>query len=179
MTAQKNMDSELVEKIPMGILSAGKNNAGKVISRVGNFYKYAWYTALGSALTLEENVSEFSKKMASKGEKVELKAKSKITKKFDVRKTKLTSASEDIKSKAQGKMDDVEQIFDKGVNKSLHFIGVPSRKDMDQMTMLMKDMADSINELSSQLQEKKSTTTTASSRAKKTTSKSDSQSSAA
>ncbi|WP_439134384.1 phasin family protein [Pseudomaricurvus sp.] len=175
MTAQKNMDSELSEKLPMGVLTTGKANAGKVISRVGNFYKYAWYTALGSALTLEESVSGFGKKMAEKGEKVELKAKTKITKKFDVRKTKITSASEDIKSKAQGKMDDVEHIIDKGVNKSLHFIGVPSRKDMDQMTMLMKDMADSITELSTQLQEKKTTT----SRAKKTTTKSDSQSSAA
>ncbi|MBU3068429.1 phasin family protein [Aestuariicella sp. G3-2] len=174
MTAQKNMDSELTEKIPMGLLTTGKANAGKVISRVGNFYKYAWYTALGSALTLEENVSEFGKKMAAKGEKVELKAKTKITKKFDVRKTKITSAGEDIKSKAQEKIEDVEQIIDKGVNKSLHFIGVPSRKDMDQMTMLMKDMADSITELSSQLQEKKTTT-----RAKKTTTKSDSQTSAA
>ncbi|GAB3112863.1 phasin family protein [Aestuariicella hydrocarbonica] len=175
MSELKTMDSEKVMDVPMGILSAGKSSAGKVLSGVGSFYKYAWYTALGSALTLEENVAEFSKKMAAKGEKVELKAKTKITQKFDFPKAKLTSASEDIKSKAHEKMEDVEQIIDKGVNRSLHFIGVPSRKDMDQMTMLMKDMADSITELSTQLQEKKATSA---SRAKKST-KADSQSSVA
>ncbi len=175
MSELKNADSELPVP-PAGLFSSGKAKAGKVISGVGMFYKYAWYTCLGTAMTVEENVVEFGKKMADKGESVEASAIKKITSKFDTRKTKLISVTDDFKSKAQEKVDDVEEILDKGVNKSLHFIGVPSRKDMDQMTSLMKDMAESITELSSQLQEKK---TSAASRAKKTTTKSDSQTSAA
>lgn len=158
MIGQNTMDSvaEDVKKYPFGLLSTGKESAVKVISTVGTFYKTAWYTALGSAVTLEENISDFRKKMTAKGQRVDLKEKSVLVRRLNHRKMKLVSVGEDIKSKAQDKIEDVEEILDRGVNRSLHFIGVPSRKDLDQMTLLMKDMADSISELSCQLQDRKS-----------------------
>ncbi|MYM63628.1 phasin family protein [Pseudomaricurvus sp. HS19] len=162
------------------------------ITKVGGAYKYAWFTCLGTAMTMEEKLTglgkdvegklvDFSKKMADKGAKAKMASPSAmLVKKLDAPKakleSKLESAKAEIKTKAQTKITDVEEVFDKGVNKSLHFIGVPSRKDMDQMTMLMKDMAESIAELSTQLADQKPAKSTA----KKTTAKSaDSQTSAA
>ena len=162
------------------------------ITKVGGMYKYAWFTCLGTALTMEEKFTDFSKdvegklvdfgkKMADKGSKAKMASpsamlvkkldapKAKLVAKLDAPKAKLESAKAEIKTKAQTKITDVEEVFDKSVNKSLHFIGVPSRKDMDQMTMLMKDMAESIAELSTQLADQKTTKTTTT---KKTTSKS-------
>ncbi|MGH1374200.1 MAG: phasin family protein [Cellvibrionaceae bacterium] len=126
----------------------------KVISGVGSAYKFAWYTCLGTALTVEETVTDFSKKMAVKGAGVDLKP-SLITKRFEAPKAKIDHARAEFKSKAQEKIVGVEHALDEGVNRSLHFIGVPSRKDMNQMTSLMQDMAESITELSSQLQNQK------------------------
>mgnify|MGYP003683631627 CR=1 FL=1 len=137
----------------------------KAISGVGSAYKFAWYSCLGTAVTVEERLVDFSKKMAVKGASVDIKP-SIISRTFDAPKAKITHASSELKYKAQEKITDVEQALDEGVNRSLHFIGVPSRKDMDQMTCLMKDMADSITELSSQLQSQK-TVSASSSRAKK------------
>ncbi|NIB39647.1 phasin family protein [Pseudomaricurvus alkylphenolicus] len=132
----------------------------QLVGQVGNAYKFAWHTCLGAAVTAEEKITEFAREMAEKGAKVEFNPPRRILE----RREKLTSASEDIKHKAQERIEDVEHMIDEGVNRSLHFMGVPSRKDMDEMTSLMKDMADSITELSSQLQAQKSTA----SRAKKT-----------
>lgn len=145
----------------------------KVISGVGSAYKFAWYTCIGTALMVEEKVVDFSKKMAAKGAETDLKT-TLISSRLDAPKAKLNKAKAELKLKAQEKVADVEHALDEGVNRSLHFVGVPSRKDMDQMTSLMKDMADSITELSSQLQEKKAP---AASRTKKT--KTESQTSAA
>jgi len=147
----------------------------RVISGVGSVYKFAWNTCLGTAVTVEEKVVDFGKKMAVKGASVEIKS-SIISRRLDVPKAKISHASAELKYKAQEKIINVEHALDKGVNRSLHFMGVPSRKDMDQMTSLMKDMADSITELSSQLQEQKVAPVVAS-RSKK--SKSDGQASVA
>ncbi|MAZ89016.1 MAG: hypothetical protein CL693_15420 [Cellvibrionaceae bacterium] len=136
----------------------------KVISGVGSAYKFAWYTCLGTALTVEETVTDFSKKMAVKGAGVDLKP-TLLTKRFEAPKAKIDHARAEFKSKAQEKIVGVEHALDEGVNRSLHFIGVPSRKDMNQMTSLMQDMAESITELSTQLQSQKSAPA---SRAKKT-----------
>ncbi len=178
---------ELLETAETKAKKLSKKVTG-AITKVGGVYKYAWFTCLGTAMTMEEKLTGFSKdmegklvdfgkKMADKGAKTKIASPSAmLVKKLDAPKAKLESAKAEIKTKAQTKITDVEEVFDKGVNKSLHFIGVPSRKDMDQMTMLMKDMAESIAELSTQLADQKPAKTTA----KKTTAKSaDSQTSAA
>ncbi len=172
MTEQKVIENEMaeLENTAKSTFYKGKQKAGKVISGVGKVYKYAWYTCLGSALTVEENLLSVGKKMAAKGEKVSSKNRKKIISTLDLRKNKVIHAREDIKVRAHEKMEGVENIIDKGVNRSLHFIGVPSRNDMDQMTSLMKDMADSITELTSQLQEntkKSASTSSGASRAAK------------
>lgn len=163
----ESVEVEAVVKRPSRVL--------KVITGVGEAYKFAWYTCLGTAVTVEEKVAVFGKKMADKGSQIDLKSQFGISSKLEAPKAKLTTAREELKTKAHETIVDVEQALDKGVNRSLHFIGVPSRKDMDQMTSLMKDMADSITELSSQLQDQKSVP--AASRAKKP--KTDSQTTAA
>jgi Poly(hydroxyalcanoate) granule associated protein (phasin) len=124
------------------------------IKGVGTVYKFTWYTCLGTVITAEEKVTDFGKKMAARGATVDVKP-SVISKRLDTPKAKISHASAELKFKAQEKITGVEQALDEGVNRSLHFMGVPSRKDMDQMTSLIKDMADSISELSSQLQDKK------------------------
>ncbi len=151
--------SEVVDKVEEKVPS----RVSKVISGVGGAYKFAWYTWLGTAVTAEEKlkslgkgVASSSKKMAAKGRGVKITApKTAIMKQLDAPKAKLTTMKADLTTKAQGRISHVEDALDKGVNKSLHFVGVPSRKDMDQMTSLMKDMADSITELSEKLQESK------------------------
>ncbi|BFM14705.1 hypothetical protein R50073_08880 [Maricurvus nonylphenolicus] len=147
-----------------------ESRIGKLMSGVSNVSKFAWHTCLGTAVTLEEKVVSLGYEMAQKGSEFEKQAKDKI----GSRKTRLTSTSAELKAKAKEKIVDVEHVIDNGVNKSLHMIGVPSRKDMSQLTNLMQDMADSISELATQIEAQK----TAGARSKKTT-KSASQSSVA
>jgi len=161
LSAEDAMDMESESSIPV---EKKPSRIVKVISGVGSAYKFAWYACLGAALTVEESVTDFSKKMAVKGAGVDLKP-ALITKRFEAPKAKIDHARAEFKSKAQEKIVGVEHALDEGVNRSLHFIGVPSRKDMNQMTSLMQDMAESITELSTQLQNQKSTPV---SRAKKT-----------
>jgi hypothetical protein len=147
-----------------------QSRVGKLMSGVSNLSKFAWHTCLGTAVSLEEKVVSFSYEMAQKGSDFEKQTKEKL----GSRKTRLSSTSAELKAKAKEKIVDVEHVIDNGVNKSLHMIGVPSRKDMNQLTNLMQDMADSISDLATQIEAQK----TAGTRTKKAT-KSASQSSAA
>jgi len=149
---------------------ARESRIGKIIAGVNGASKFTWHTCLGSALVLEEKVVSLTHKMAQKGSEFEKQTKGKL----DGRKTRLSSAGYKLKAKAQEKIVDVEKVIDNGVNRSLHMMGVPNRREMSQLTHLMQDMADSISDLASQMESKKST----GSRGKKTA-KSASQSSVA
>ncbi len=163
--SQKEIEDEI------GLEDSGDNPEArpsrvlKVVHGVGSAYKFAWYTCLGTALTLEETVTGFSKKMAAKGSGHDF-SPAMLTRRFEAPKAKIDHARAEFRSKAQKKIVGVEHALDEGVNRSLHFIGVPSRKDMNQMTSLMQDMAESITELSSQLQAQKSAPTSRSKKSK-------------
>jgi len=139
---------------------------GKIIAGVNVASRFTWHTCLGSALALEEKVVSLTHQMAQKGSEFEIQTKG--------NKNRLSNAGHKLKAKAQEKIVDVEKVIDNGVNRSLHMMGVPNRREMSQLTHLMQDMADSISDLASQMESKKST----SNRGKKTV-KSASQSSVA
>ena len=142
-----------------------KLKAAKSLSTLAISSKFAWHTALGTAAMAEKGVVSFSKSLATKGSalatkgtvfaktmaikgsEIEAKAKAEMTEKYSKAKTSTGKTKEKITIISKAKIDDVEKLISKGLNKSLHVVGVPTRSDMDKLALLMGDMSKTIEEL--------------------------------
>ncbi len=132
--------------------------AAKSLSKITISSKFAWHAWLGTAALAEKSVvslsksmatkgTVFAKAMASKGSEIEAKAKTEMADKV----AKAKSSSEKTKTKisvlSKAKIENVEKMISKGLDKSLHAVGVPTRGDMDKLALLMSDMSKTIEEL--------------------------------
>lgn len=144
--ATTETDPSLTGSIAKGF-EQSKMFATKSLFTLSKSSKFVWHTALGSAATAEENLVSFSKAMATKGAEVESKAKSQLSSKFGSVKDKAEKRKESLSALSKDKIASVEKILNKGVNKSLHAVGVPTKTDMDKLAGLMGEMSKSIEEL--------------------------------
>ncbi len=143
MTAlnSNNAADEPESNVQQFAAAANAKNKSKIAGaaiKVGMVYRFAWRTCLGAAISAEQAAVGWAKNMAEKGAEFETKAKSGAQEKLQ---------NSPIRNKAQEKIADLETMIDKGVNRSLNFIGVPTKKDINTLTHLIQDMADAINEL--------------------------------
>lgn len=56
-----------------------------------------------------------------------------------------------VRAKAVDRIHDLEKRLDSGVNNTLHFIGVPSRKDFEQLESMVNELTHSFGDLTAQL----------------------------
>jgi hypothetical protein len=135
-----------------------KLKAAKSLTTLSKSSKFVWHAWLGSAATAEKSVVDFAKSMtmkgtvftktmATKGIEIEAKAKAELTEKLSKAKSKSMLTREKISGISKAKIDDVEKMISKGLNKSLHVVGVPTRGDVDKLALLMSDMSSTIEEL--------------------------------
>ncbi len=128
-------------------LEKSKLLAAKSLFTAKKSSAFMWHAWLGSAATAEENVVSLAKAMAVKGMEVESKAKAEMSEKVGKVKSTSTKTKAKLTGISKEKMDTVEKYINKGLNKSLHAVGVPTRGDMDKLALLMTDMSKSIEEL--------------------------------
>lgn len=120
-----------------------KNIAAKSLSTVANSYRFMWRAWLGTAVTSQEAATSFAKNMAKKGEETEEKAKGKLNETVG----EVRSSSRKLRDNALARIDALEERVGRGMSRSLHFMGVPTRGDVDRLALLMADMSESIEEL--------------------------------
>lgn len=135
-------------------IQKSKLYAAKSLFTVKKSTKFAWHAWLGTAATAEENVVSLAKTMAAKGSamaakgsEIETKAVTGVNEQVDKVKSKSTETKAKLTGLSKGKIDSVEKYISKGLNKSLHAVGVPTRGDMDKLALLMNEMSKSIEEL--------------------------------
>ena len=105
--------------------------------------RFSWHTWLGAAIKAEELAVNTGKSFAQRGADFEKQAKKKINRQFD----KANKSTEGLRKRARKRMADIESMVERGTDRSLHFLRVPTRGDVDQLTSLIQELADSVNEL--------------------------------
>lgn len=120
-----------------------RNIAAKSLSAVASSYRFMWRAWLGTAVTSQEAATTFARNMAKKGEETEEKAKDKLSETVG----EVRSSSRKLRDNALSRIDALEDRVGRGMSRSLHFIGVPTRGDVDKLALLMADMSESIEEL--------------------------------
>lgn len=153
-TAKSNVESieaKLKESKIVGKVS-------KSMTMATGMAKFGWHAWLGAVLTLEEKAvaaaTDLSKKgtslageLAKKGLEFEDKKIGEIKTKMAKTKEQVSEKTTGVRAKANTSINGVETMIDKSVNRSLHMLGVPTKRDVRELTALMKDMSDAINEL--------------------------------
>ncbi|GAB1263146.1 phasin family protein [Aurantivibrio plasticivorans] len=160
-SAAKKTDSEKsnVESIESKLKESKlASKVTKSVSMASSMAKFGWHAWLGAVLTLEEKAvataSDLSKKgtslageLAKKGLEFEDKKVGELKSKMAKTKDQVSEKTVGVREKANTKITGVETMIDKSVNRSLHLLGVPTKRDVRELTSLMKDMSDAINEL--------------------------------
>lgn len=146
MTTQSSSTESAVDNVKHIAGEAAEKQkaiAAKAMVTLSESTKFVWRAWLGTAVTIEQRITKAAVDMAKRGQEFESKAKVEAVK----RKDQAKESTAKMKQKAEARIDDVEQIIDRGVSRSLNFLGVPTRQDMNRLTLMVQDVAESINEL--------------------------------
>ncbi|MBF7142141.1 MULTISPECIES: phasin family protein [Pseudomonas] len=113
---------------------AGKKKTEKeAASRVGGIEKSSrqiWLAGLGAYARASADGSKLFDELLKEGEQVEKQVRTQASKPADKAKASTRSKVEDLKEKALGKWEALEEAFDKRLDSAISRLGVPSRHEV-------------------------------------------------
>lgn len=138
--------------------NAAKKVADQIEENAANFTadvkKYAhqiWLAGLGAYAKAGKEGAEYFKTLVSEGEEVEKQGKELINTQIEAASSKVESFKEKVQEKVQektgGRFAKVEEVFDERVAAALGRMGIPSKKDVDQLSAKLDDLTAAIKSL--------------------------------
>lgn len=103
------------------------------ITEIEKYSRQIWLAGLGAFSKVSEDGNSLFDGLVKDGEKAEKQAKTGVTKQVEAVKTSVDSAKskvEEVKDKAVGKWNELEEAFDKRLNSAISRLGVPSRNEV-------------------------------------------------
>lgn len=102
-----------------------------------------WLAGLGAYNKAEEDTGKFFEKLVREGEEIESKTRSTVKKQIQV----VEERVEDVKSKASGTLGKLESVFDERVSRALNRLGIPARRDLDDLMAKVEELEKEIDKL--------------------------------
>ncbi len=102
-----------------------------------------WLAGLGAYNKAEEDTGKFFEKLVKEGEEIENKTRSTVKKQIQA----VEDTVEDVKTKASGTLGKLESVFDERVSRALGRLGIPSKKDIDDLTQKVENLEKEIDAL--------------------------------
>ena len=133
-----------------------------LFSRTRHASKTLYRASIGMIITAEQKLGKWFHRQVEKGEHyqqhVEKKHAASKSSTASKSATKSTTAPKpkSIKLKATDKIHDIEHSLEKGRSNTLHWIGVPSRNDMDTLQQQVAQLTKQMTALSKQLKKSES-----------------------
>lgn len=112
-------------------------------SALGNGTRFVWRAWLGTVVSAEELLVDLGKELASKGETFEANTKSELSER--ARRARLAAAKLSKK-----RIAGIETNFGGAFHRPLHWLGLPSRRDVTELQAMAEEMLVAVNELSQQ-----------------------------
>lgn len=120
------------------------------ISEIEKYSRQIWLAGLGAFSKVGKDGTSLFDGLVKDGEKAEKQAKSGVTKQVDAVRTSVDSAKskvEEVKDKAVGKWNELEEAFDKRLNSAISRLGVPSRNEVKALHAKVESLARQIEKL--------------------------------
>ena len=113
----------------------------QIAARVRESASQIWLAGLGAFATAQREGLKVFENLVAEGEKLQEKAKLETDERI-----------EDMRGKATGAWDKLEQVFEERVARALHALSVPTRKDIDQLSKRVAELSVIAKKLSGELE---------------------------
>ncbi len=107
-----------------------------------------WLAGLGAFSKAQSEGGKVFKALVKQGSELQRKTQSAAEEKLSEASVRMTSMANEISSKASGQWDKLENIFEDRVAKALNKLGVPSAKDISELTARIDELNRTVQKLS-------------------------------
>lgn len=127
--------------------SAGKNPGSHLSGTVKESAQQIWLAGLGAFAKAQEEGGKVFEALVKEGLSIQRKTHSVAEEKITEATSRMTSMATDIRSRASGQWDKLENIFEDRVARALNKLGVPSAKDVDALIDRIDKLTASVQKL--------------------------------
>jgi poly(hydroxyalkanoate) granule-associated protein len=108
-----------------------------------DYARQVWLAGLGAFAKAEQEGSKFFEMLVKRGEKVEHQARKRAEQKVEEIKDRV----EEMRGRANGNWNKLEQVFQDRVARALNRLGVPSHDDVEELARQVEELNNSLEEL--------------------------------
>lgn len=130
-----------------------EENTASVTADMKNYAHQIWLAGLGAYAKAGKEGADYFKKLVSEGEAVEKQGKELVSSQVESATSRVNSKVESIRERFQTRtgssLSKVEEVFDERVASALGRMGIPSKKDVDQLSAKLDDLTAAIKSMQS------------------------------
>lgn len=130
-----------------------EENTASVTGDMKNYAHQIWLAGLGAYAKAGKEGADYFKKLVSEGEAVEKQGKELVSSQVESATSRVNNKVESIRERFQTRtgtsLNKVEQVFDERVATALSRMGIPSKKDVDQLSAKLDDLTAAIKSMES------------------------------
>ncbi|WP_373184376.1 phasin family protein [Halopseudomonas sp.] len=130
-----------------------EENTASVTGDMKNYAHQIWLAGLGAYAKAGKEGADYFKKLVNEGEAVEKQGKELVSSQIESAtsrvNTKVESLRERFQTRTGSSLNKVEEVFDERVASALGRMGIPSKKDVDQLSAKLDDLTAAIKSMES------------------------------
>lgn len=118
-----------------------KETTKGVLAEVKQYTRKAWLAGLGAYARAGQEGYDYFKELVKTGETVEKDGKKLVNKKTDAVNERVDDLKSDAVQAVEGRLEQIENAFDQRVARALNRLGMPSRHDLDALSVRLEQLS--------------------------------------
>ena len=118
-----------------------KETTKGVLAEVKQYTRKAWLAGLGAYARAGQEGYDYFKELVKTGETVEKDGKKLVNKKMNAVNERVDDLKSDAVQAVEGRLEQIENAFDQRVARALNRVGMPSRHDLDALSVRLEQLS--------------------------------------
>lgn len=118
-----------------------KETTKSVLADVKQYTRKAWLAGLGAYAKAGQEGYDYFKELVKTGETVEKDGKKLVNKKMNAVNERVDDLKSDAVQAVEGRLEQIENAFDQRVARALNRLGMPSRHDLDALSVRLEQLS--------------------------------------
>ena len=118
-----------------------KETTKGVLAEVKQYTRKAWLAGLGAYAKAGQEGYDYFKELVKTGETVEKDGKKLVNKKIDAVNERVNDLKSDAVQAVERRLEQIENAFDQRVARALNRLGMPSRHDLDALSVRLEQLS--------------------------------------
>lgn len=118
-----------------------KETTKGVLAEVKQYTRKAWLAGLGAYAKAGQEGYDYFKELVKTGETVEKDGKKLVNKKMNAVNERVDDLKSDAVQAVEGRLEQIENAFDQRVARALNRLGMPSRHDLDALSVRLEQLS--------------------------------------